>query len=558
MKAAVRLMLVLALAAPSFASAQGTTPPAPTCQLQASATTVNYNTRVRLNWSTNNATSGYLSDVGVVGPNGFAYVVPGKNTTYTASFTGPGGSVVCRVGIAVVQSGAGAPINTNIPVNLDYKVTLPDVTLPTVPSVVQTSQPSGGTGFSGGIVPAECRGKSTVANCDLCSLAQMVQNLAYFLLGLTVPLAALLFAWAGILYFSARGNPEQIGKAHKVFKTVAIGFIIAISAWVLITTVMSVMVHGGDYKSWDWRNLNCDQTRKARLYNMKLSDYLKTSLPTLSGYTNPAPILSGGSAFGTECTFGGSMSVTESGNTCITSGGYTYPASNPGANPGGCAVGGSLTSENVCVRDDGFVYTPGTGSSNSVNGGTVGGGGAGSGGVGASLGGASCPSGYIYTSAEGGYCENPNNPDDWVEANGTSNSAAVGRRGVAQCPDGNPNCSISYLQSLGLSLTEARTASCIAMTENAGNAVGCSGTGPCGTFQISRGDWNRYAPADCRPSNFGGNITAAQNNGSCNARTMVIMVEDRGWQPWTGNMPGQAPWNPAARTCVSNYDPENL
>lgn len=562
MKAFARLLLVLALVAPTFASAQSQTAPAPTCTLFASAATVAPNTRVRLDWTSRNATAGYLNEVGPIPSAGFAYVVPGKNTTYAASFTGPGGSVVCRTAV-IVSAGGGSGGGGSTGTGTTGTGTGVPTTPAPQPNVVVPAAPTGGltgptgNGFIGGIVPAECRGKNTVANCDLCSLAQLIQNIANFLLGLSVPAAALLFAWAGIRLFAARGVAEHINAAKKIFKTVLIGFLIIVSVWALVNTVMNMLMKGGELGTWDWRTLDCRAVRGARLYNMSIKDYLNTSLPTLSGYVPTGPILSGGSAFGSECPYGGTMHVTESGNTCVTSGGYNYDAFNPGANSGGCAAGGELTAENFCVRSDGFVYTPGTGSSGSLNSGVGGSGVSGSGGS-SGGGGSVCPSGYTYTSEEGGYCENPNNPDDWVEANGTSNSAAVGRRGVAQCPDGNPNCSISYLQSLGLTATQAQTASCIAMTENSGNAVGCSGTGPCGTFQISRGDWNRYAPPDCRPSNFGGNITAAQNNASCNARTMVVMVEDRGWQPWTGNMPGQAPWNPAARTCVNNYDPGNL
>src|SRR3990167_4212191 len=46
-------------------------------------------------------------------------------------------------------------------------------------------------------------------SCDLCSLGELVQNIINFLLGLSVPIAAGLFAWAGILYFSSRGVPRD-------------------------------------------------------------------------------------------------------------------------------------------------------------------------------------------------------------------------------------------------------------------------------------------------------------------------------------------------------------
>ncbi len=340
MKAAARLLLILALIAPAFASAQVQASPAPTCKLFASATTVKPNTKVRLDWTTTNVSSGYLTEVGTIAPNGLAYVVPGKNTTYAASFTGPGGSIVCRVAIAVSAtapaSGGGSvngsgtvdtnnPINTNVPVNLDRTVNLGgDVTLPTAPSVAPTTPTSGSGGFLGGIVPAECRSGpagtdplNTVKNCDFCSLNQLMQNLVNFLLGLTIPVAALLFAWAGILFFSSRGEPAQINRAKGIFKTVVIGFVIAISAWILVNTAINMLVTGTEYKNWSWNKLDCTATRLQRQaqINKSLQDYLNSSLPGLQSYTAPV----GGTAY--ECTTGvlqNGSCVDASGNTVGT------------------------------------------------------------------------------------------------------------------------------------------------------------------------------------------------------------------------------------------------
>lgn len=137
----------------------------------------------------------------------------------------------------------------------------------------------------------------------------------------------------------------------------------------------------------------------------------------------------------------------------------------------------------------------------------------------------------------------------------TFGNVTGGGRGVAQCDPGNVNCSVDFLQSIGLTEAQANVMSCVAVTENSGGAVGCSGTGPCGTFQISRNDWRRYSSSvpGCSAEDFGGNITSAQNNGPCNARVMAVMVQSsRGYQPWTGELNGNA-WNPAARRCVQNH-----
>src|SRR3989344_2288853 len=51
-------------------------------------------------------------------------------------------------------------------------------------------------------------------NCQLCSLASLAQNIIKFTLLIAIPLSAILFAYAGALYVTARGNPSQIEKAH--------------------------------------------------------------------------------------------------------------------------------------------------------------------------------------------------------------------------------------------------------------------------------------------------------------------------------------------------------
>ena len=556
MKAAIRLLLVLALVAPAMAFAQSTTTPTtppPTCKIYAAATNVGYNTRVRIDWTTTNAQSGYLTEVGTIGPKGYAYVVPGKSTTYTASFTGKGGTAVCRTAI-IVSSGSGAttgavggggspavpagqpgnnvpvttatsPLDTNgsinansinvgesVDVNGNPVTTMGSVSagqvgsqntpagaLPVAQNIVPTS--GSGGGFLGGIVPQECRSGppgtdplNTVKNCDMCALGQMVQNIVNFGIGLTIPAAALLFAIAGGLYFSSRGSQTRIDQAHKIFRTVVIGFVLVISAFTLVNTVLNALIKGSDFRGWNWSTLDCKATRDARIKqtNKKIEDYLNSSLPNLTVYT---PSITPSSTYGCRAN----EQYAPDSNECIN------------------------TETNTTRQADKTKVL-------------------------------NCPPGYTT------FLDSCSNADgDIVDPiPGSARAPVGGRRGIAQCPDDNPNCSVAYLESLGLTPTQAQTASCIAITENSGNAVGCSGTGPCGTFQISKTNWRQYAPPECSANNFSGNITAAQNNGPCNARTMATMVQAQGWQPWTGSNPGQSPWNPAARNCVGNYDPANL
>ena len=155
----------------------------------------------------------------------------------------------------------------------------------------------------------------------------------------------------------------------------------------------------------------------------------------------------------------------------------------------------------------------------------------------------------------------------YTSTSGSGGNARVtpGGRGEAQCAADNTNCSVEELLALGLTETQANIMSCVAVTENSGGSVGCSGTGPCGTFQITQKNWGIYTNGsssdhpDCSAANFGGSISAAQNNGPCNARVMTSMVRDSGYQPWTGantnpndSVP-DGPWNPYARGCVNTH-----
>ena len=131
----------------------------------------------------------------------------------------------------------------------------------------------------------------------------------------------------------------------------------------------------------------------------------------------------------------------------------------------------------------------------------------------------------------------------------------AGGIGQRQCSADNPNCSTDAIaaaagaQNVQLTQGQINTMSCIATNESGGTAAICSGTGPCGTFQISQGNWTAYAPSSCQPTG-GTSITSMQNNGVCNAQTAAIMVSRFGFGAWTGS------WDIGGKNaaCVQNYN----
>ncbi len=75
--------------------------PVPTCNINANDTSVDDGDSVTLNWSSNNATSGSITNLGSVGTSGSRSVQINGDTTYVYSVTGQGGNSSCSVHINV-------------------------------------------------------------------------------------------------------------------------------------------------------------------------------------------------------------------------------------------------------------------------------------------------------------------------------------------------------------------------------------------------------------------------------------------------------------------------
>lgn len=85
-----------------------------------------------------------------------------------------------------------------------------------------------------GLIP--CSG----TDCDFDDLVTLVKNVINFLLfKIAAPLAAVMFAYAGFLYLSNRGNEGQVKQAHEIFWYVFWGLVVALGAWILINFILT-------------------------------------------------------------------------------------------------------------------------------------------------------------------------------------------------------------------------------------------------------------------------------------------------------------------------------
>lgn len=79
--------------------------------------------------------------------------------------------------------------------------------------------------------------------CDFNDLVTLAVNFVNFLITYSFLVAVISFSYAGFLYLTSQGNPGQISKAHGIFKTTAIGFLIVLSAWLIVYAITGSLLN---------------------------------------------------------------------------------------------------------------------------------------------------------------------------------------------------------------------------------------------------------------------------------------------------------------------------
>lgn len=100
------------------------------------------------------------------------------------------------------------------------------------------AQPSAGTGA---FIP--CDGGA--ANpCTFYDLIQLVQNVLNWVVLVSFPLSIITFSWAGFIFLTT-GIVDKRSEAKKMLWKVVIGFVIILSAWIIVRTITSVLLKPG-------------------------------------------------------------------------------------------------------------------------------------------------------------------------------------------------------------------------------------------------------------------------------------------------------------------------
>ncbi|MBI2005090.1 hypothetical protein HYS79_02965 [Patescibacteria group bacterium] len=262
----------------------------PSCFIKANPSTIAPGGSTQLVWNSVNVASGTISTLGNVATSGARTVSPNTTTIYNGTFVGSLGTTTCSAKVTVASAqnnyiypGSSGYLMENPPTpsggggNNSLSETQPNPTPIYSPQLNRSSQsgpPAGGLVTCNGI------------NCNLCDAGQLIQNIINFLIGLSIPIAVIMFAWAGILYFTSAANKTNITRAKGIFKNVFIGFLFALTGWLVVQTVLSVLVKQDFYIGGHWNDLQCDsgQKRPGVDYTVTVGDFLNT-LPGLSSYT---------------------------------------------------------------------------------------------------------------------------------------------------------------------------------------------------------------------------------------------------------------------------------
>jgi hypothetical protein len=112
----------------------------------------------------------------------------------------------------------------------------------------------------------------TGADCNFCDVAKTIGNIITFLFKLLTIIAVLVLVYAGFTLVTSAGNPSALEEAKGMFSNVIIGFVIIISAWLVVDTVMKALVDSDSgFGVWNEFSVNCGGLKEPALTNEQAS-----------------------------------------------------------------------------------------------------------------------------------------------------------------------------------------------------------------------------------------------------------------------------------------------
>ena len=98
------------------------------------------------------------------------------------------------------------------------------------------------------IVPA-C-GADGTGPCTLCDFWKLGNNIINFLLWtLAIPVLTVVLLWGGATWATSAGSPGQVTRGKQIMTTGLVGILIALSAWLIVDTIIKTLAADGEFKA---------------------------------------------------------------------------------------------------------------------------------------------------------------------------------------------------------------------------------------------------------------------------------------------------------------------
>jgi|GEM_PF-1732740 len=100
---------------------------------------------------------------------------------------------------------------------------------------------------SGGGLTAPC----PAGGCGFTDLFVLIDKVVHFILfHMALPIAAIMFAYAGFLLVTSGGETSERSKAKSIFTNVALGLVFAVAAWLIVHTVLQIVGYDSSWETW--------------------------------------------------------------------------------------------------------------------------------------------------------------------------------------------------------------------------------------------------------------------------------------------------------------------
>ena len=90
--------------------------------------------------------------------------------------------------------------------------------------------------------------------CTFCDGLIVIKNIINSLFTIAIPLAVLMIIYGGFRLMIAGGSEDNVKKGREIIKMAVIGLIIALTAWVIVNTVLHFLTGNPNFP---WAQINC-------------------------------------------------------------------------------------------------------------------------------------------------------------------------------------------------------------------------------------------------------------------------------------------------------------